>query len=102
MEQNINAVAGIMPSTLGEISKVSPLAGALNEHGAQLDKLQGLVSNLASRLEAVRLPLPPTDKVENAQATPAVSVVTQRVHTHTSIVKDIQAIVSHLLQELEV
>lgn len=104
-EQTTENTAGMVSPTVGlgdVVPEATPLRGALNSHGSELDKLRNLVVALANRLEGVRQPLPPTDDAEKALASPTGSVVTDQVRAHTSIVKDMQKFVSHVLDELEV
>lgn len=105
MEPSTENTANVVSptTTLGDVvPAVTPLRGALNNHGSELDKLHNLVAALANRLEGVRQPLPPSDDAEKALASPTGSVVTDQVRAHTSIVKDMQKFVSHVLDELEV
>lgn len=96
MEEQVTA--GI----LGTVPQASPLDMALGEHSAQLDKLHGLVSSVASRLEPVRVSLPPMNGPQENAAAPVTSAITTQVHAHTSVVKKMQEVLSHLLQELEI
>ena len=101
--ENTNKTGKVSPIGGGQnstITPMSPLVSAQNEHGEQLDKLGSLLGTLGNRLEPLRSSTPLAELSEGSS--PSYSSVVNQICRQTDMVKSYQAIVSQILNELEV
>lgn len=101
MESKISSAAyeaskAAMPQT------VSPLQTALNEHGDQIDKLSGFLSDLESRLIPVKNSVPREDNSDVGEQSLGGSTIFNQVTSQTRYVRNLQSRIVVLLEELEV
>jgi len=102
MEQKINADRAQLGYAGGTETKLeSAIQSAINQHGEQLAKLQGLVLSLRDRLNPL---LNDSQDVTGKEELPepVVSKVRGQIYSQTNLVKSIQSDISLLLMQLEV